>query len=74
MTIKPQRGITYECYMGYIDHMGNRIRKGQQYFLMGELRDYWVMMNPNMKGFCKSVKKKEFASHYIPLNPLPQVY
>ena len=72
--IKPQYGITYECYIGYKDHMGNRVRKGQQYFLMGELRDYWVMMNPTMKGYHKSIKKEEFASHYIPLNPLPQVY
>jgi hypothetical protein len=37
---------------------------------MGELRDYWVVMNPNMKGHCKSVKKGEFAAHFIPLNPL----
>ena len=72
--IKPHRGVTYECYVGYKDHMGNRIRKGQQYFLMGELRDYWVVMNPTMKGHCKSVKKGEFAAHFIPLNPLNALY
>ena len=73
-TIKPHRGITYECYIGYVDHMGNRVRKGQHFFLMGELRDYYLMMNPNMKGYNKSIKKKEFASHYIPLNPLDAHY
>ena len=72
--IKPHRGVTYECYMGYTDHMGNRVRRGQQYFLMGELRDYWVMMNPDMKGHCKSIGKKEFTAHFIPLNPLNALY
>jgi len=72
--IKPQRGVTYECYIGYTDHMTNKVRRGQRYFLMGELRDYYVMMNPDMKGHCKSVSKKKFAAHFIPLNPLNALY
>ena len=30
-TIKPQRGITYECYMGFTDKMGARARRGRRY-------------------------------------------
>ena len=69
-TIKPQRGVTYECYMGYTDHMNNKVRRGQRFVLMSELREYYLVISPKMKGYHKSIKKNQFASHFIPLNPL----
>ena len=68
--IKPQYGITYECYVGYTDHMESKVRKGRRFVFMGELRDYYLMISPNMKGHHRSIKKNEFVSHFIPLNLL----
>ena len=69
-TIKPQRGVTYECYIGYTDRMGGRVRKGQRYFYMSEFRDFYMIMSPNMTGHCKTIDKDKFTSHFIPLNPI----
>ena len=70
MKIKPQRGVTYECYTGFTDFMGNRARRGQRVFLLSELREFYYMMSPDMKGNGKAVSKDKFASHFCPVNPL----
>jgi len=70
MKIKPQRGITYECYIGFTDFMGSRARRGQRVFLLGEFREYYYMMSTSMKGHGKAVSKEKFASHFCPVNPL----
>lgn len=69
-TIKAQSGVTYECYMGYTDHMGNRVRRGQRFYMMSEWRDYYYMHSISRRGYGKSVDKKKFAAHFVPLNPL----
>ena len=73
--IKPQRGITYECYIGYTDSHGNRVRRGAKYwFLDDNFRDYFYMMSISNKGYSVVVSKDKFTSHFIPLNPLDAHY
>ena len=70
MKIKPQPGVTYECYIGFTDFMGSRARRGQRVFLLGEFREYYYMMSTSMKGHGKAVSKEKFASHFVPLNSI----
>jgi hypothetical protein len=73
--IKPQRGVTYECYKGFTDHMDVRVRRGTRYVFFGDnFRDYWFMFKASDKGFAAAVPKDKFASHFIPLNPLNALY
>ena len=70
-TIKPQRGITYECYMGFTDKMGTRARRGRRYvYLSDSFTDFFFMFTVSDKGIAVAVDKDKFASHFIPLNPL----
>lgn len=68
--IKAQSGVTYECYIGFTDHMGSRVRRGQRYYMMSEWRDFYYMHSTNRRGYGKAVSKKKFASHFVPVNPL----
>jgi len=69
--IKAQRGITYECYMGYTDSMGTRVRRGKRYAVLSEgLRDDYYMISISGKGFGIAVPKEKFASHFVPVNPI----
>ena len=69
--IKAQRGITYECYMGYTDSMGTRVRRGKRYAVFSEgLRDDYYMISISGKGFSIAVPKEKFASHFVPVNPV----
>ena len=73
--IKPQRGVTYECYMGLTDITGARARRGRRYvFVSDSFRDCWFMFPASNKGFAVMVPKEKFASHFIPLNPLNALY
>lgn len=72
--IKAQPGVTYECYRGFTDHMGSRVRRGQRYYMMSEWRDYYYMHSVSRKGYGKAIDKKKFVSHFIPLNPLNALY
>jgi hypothetical protein len=72
--IKAQRGVTYECYRGFTDTAGSRARRGQRYVMMSDLREYYYMISPSGTGYGKLVPKEEFASRFIPLNPLDAVY
>lgn len=72
--IKAQRGVTYECYRGFTDTVGNRVRRGQRCVVLSDLRDYYYMISPSGTGYGKMVPKDEFASRFIPLNPLDAHY
>jgi len=73
--IKPQRGVTYECYIGFTDHTGVRARRGRRYvFVSDNFRDFWFMFPANDKGYAVAAPKDKFASHFIPLNPLDALY
>jgi len=68
--IKAQRGITYECYIGFSDWTGAKARRGQRYTLQGDFTDYYSVIPVSGQGYSKIVRKEKFASHFIPLNPL----
>ena len=71
IVLKAQRGVTYECYMGYTDRMGTRVRKGNRYAVLSEgLRDDYYMINVSGRGFGIAVPKTKFVSHFVPVNPL----
>ena len=73
--IKPQRGITYECYIGFTDRVGTRARRGVRYFFLDDnFYDFFYMMKINNKGYAVMIPKDKFASHFIPLNPLDAHY
>ena len=69
--IKAQRGITYECYMGYTDSMGTRVRRGKRYAVLSEgLRDDYYMISISGQGYAVLVPKEKFVSHFVPVNPI----
>jgi hypothetical protein len=70
LKIKPQRGVTYECYISYTDERGSRVRKGQRFYLYGVHGENYAMLAPSHKGDIKLIDKKEFVSHFCPVNPL----
>jgi hypothetical protein len=73
--IRPQRGVTYECYIGFTDHTGVRARRGRRYvFVSDSFSDFWFMFPASNKGYAAAVPKDKFASHFIPLNPLDALY
>jgi hypothetical protein len=71
LKIKPQRGVTYECYMGYSDRMGGRVRRGRRYHYVSDsfFHDYYFYPVSG-KGFAVMVPKEKFASHFCPVNPV----
>ena len=68
--IKAQRGITYECYRGFSDGLGTRVRRGQRYAMQGDYTDFYSVICVSGQGYSKMIEKEKFASHFIPLNPL----
>ena len=68
--IKAQRGITYECYMGFSDESGAKVRRGQRYALHNDYTDYYSVISVSGKGYSKMIKKEKFASHFVPVNPI----
>lgn len=71
-TFKPQPGITYECYMGYTDRMGKRVRRGTKYYyIQDSFRDFWYMFTVSGRGVAAAIDKGKFEKHFIPVNPLP---
>ena len=68
--IKAQRGITYECYIGFSDMSGARARRGQRYAMQCDYRDFYSVIPVSGKGYSKMIRKEKFMSHFIPLNPL----
>jgi len=68
--IKAQRGVTYECYMGFSDNSGVRARRGQRYAIQGDYRDFYSVIPVSGKGYSKMIRKEKFASHFVPINPI----
>jgi hypothetical protein len=68
--IKAQRGITYECYIGFSDWTGARVRRGQRYSMQCDYRDFYSVIPVSGKGYSKMIRKEKFASHFIPVNPI----
>ena len=69
--IKAQPGVTYECYMGYTDRLGNRVRRNRRYYMLrdGFSDDYYFYPISN-KGYAVMISKEKFASHFVPVNPI----
>lgn len=70
LKIKPQRGVTYECYRGFSDWSGARARRGQRYALLSNFSEYYSFIPVSGKGYSKMIRKDKFASHFIPVNPV----
>ncbi len=68
--IKAQRGVTYECYIGFSDWTGAKARRGQRYALQSDFRDYYSLTPVSGKGYSKMIRKDKFASHFVPVNPV----
>jgi hypothetical protein len=68
--IKAQRGITYECYIGFSDMSGARARRGQRYAMQCDYRDFYSVIPVSGKGYSKMIRKEKFASHFVPVNPI----
>ena len=68
--IKAKRGITYECYRGFSDVSGARARRGQRYAVQCDYRDFYSVIPVSGQGYSKMIKKKKFASHFVPVNPV----
>ena len=66
--IKAQRGVTYECYRGFSDWSGARVRRGQRYAMQGDYTEYYSVIPVSGQGYSKMIRKDKFASHFIPLN------
>jgi hypothetical protein len=69
--IKAKRGVTYECYMGYTDRMGTRVRRGRRYSLLSEgFTGEYYLIGVSGKGYGVAIDKEKFISHFIPVNPI----
>ena len=71
--IKPQQGVTYECYKGFTDQYGDRCRPGQKFTWSEDDRDYpysgyYVMQKASGKGVNIAVPVSNFHSYFIPVN------
>ena len=72
-TIKPQQGVTYECYKGFTDQYGDRCRSGQKFTWYKEDIDYpysgyYVMEKASGRGVNIAVPVDSFHSYFIPVN------
>ena len=69
--IKPQRGVTYECYMGMTDMTDLRVRRGRRYYYANDSFTSAYFLYPiSGKGFAVMIPKEKFASHFVPVNSL----
>jgi len=69
--IKPQQGIVYECYKGFIDQFGDRCRAGQKFTYdgdegMSEENEYYTFDKASGRGIQIAVPLDKFAAHFIP--------
>jgi hypothetical protein len=69
--IKPQKGIVYECYKGFVDHYGDRCRTGQKFTYdgdngMAEENEYYTLDKASGRGIQIAVPLDKFAAHFIP--------
>ena len=69
--IKPQQGVVYECYKGFVDHYGDRCRTGQKFTYdgdngMAEENEYYTLDKASGRGIQIAVPLDKFAAHFIP--------
>jgi len=71
LKIKPQRGVTYECYMGMTDRTGTRVRRGRRFsYFSDNFTDDYYFYPISGQGFAVMVPKEKFVSHFVPVNPV----
>lgn len=69
--IKAQYGITYECYIGFSDGGGARVRRGRRYYMLTDgFSDNYYFYPVSGRGFGVMIPKEKFASHFVPVNPI----
>ena len=71
--IKPQHGVTYECYKGFTDSYGDYCRPGQKFKWSTEhdeheFTGYYVMEKASGRGVNIAVPVDEFQSYFIPVD------
>ncbi len=71
--IKPQQGVTYECYKGFTDSYGDYCRPGQKFkwcieYDECESTGYYVMEKASGRGVNIAVPVGEFQSYFIPVD------
>lgn len=71
--IKPQQGVTYECYKGFTDQYGDRCRSGQKFTWYKEDIDYpysgyYIMERASGRGVNIAVPVNKFQSYFIPVD------
>jgi hypothetical protein len=69
---KPQRGVTYECYMGFSGQiLDTRARRGRRYYFSADsFHGYYYMYPISGRGHAVMVPKERFESHFVPVNPI----
>jgi hypothetical protein len=69
--IKPQLGVTYECYMGMSDRYGDRIRRKRRFCYTGFiLAEHYYLRPVSGKGVTMIIPAKKFVAHFCPVNPI----
>lgn len=71
--IKPQHGVTYECYKGFTDQYNDRCRSGQKFkwstdYDESEFTGYYVMEKTSGRGVNIAVPVDNFHSYFIPVD------
>jgi len=71
--IRPQHGVTYECYKGFTDQYNDRCRSGQKFKWSTEhdeheLTGYYVMEKVSGRGVNIAVPVDKFQSYFIPVD------
>ena len=65
--IKPQQGVVYECYKGYVDAGNDRVRVGQKFVWDGDDNgSQYVLDKASGRGISVLVSKDKFASYFCP--------
>jgi hypothetical protein len=71
--IRPQHGVTYECYKGFKDSYGDYCRTGQKFKWSTEhdeheFTGYYVMEKASGRGINIAVPVDSFHSYFIPVD------
>ncbi len=71
--IRPQHGVTYECYKGFTDQYNDRCRSGQKFKWSTEhdeheFTGYYVMEKASGRGVNIAVPVDSFHSYFIPVD------
>jgi hypothetical protein len=71
--IRPQHGVTYECYKGFTDQYNDRCRSGQKFKWStehdeNEFTGYYVMEKASGRGINIAVPVDSFHSYFIPVD------